>query len=101
MADEFANKVNDFLKSFNHLNNSEENFICDKCEANFASKEFLNIHIGATHKLKCQSCNFETGHNETMKEHVENPGINLHLAPGQLLELLTHPSTQGFFWKGE
>ena len=74
-ADEFANKVNDFLKSFNHLNNSEENFICDKCEANFASKEFLKIHIGATHKMKCQSCDFETGHNETMKEHIENPGI--------------------------
>ena len=47
---EFTEKVNDFLKSFNYLNNAENNYSCDKCDSKFASQEFLNIHVGATHK---------------------------------------------------
>ena len=36
-SDEFANRVNDFLKSVNHLNNEENNYPCDKCDSKFAS----------------------------------------------------------------
>ena len=46
-SDEFANRVNDFLKSVNHLNNAENNYSCDKWDSNLASKECLDIHIGA------------------------------------------------------
>ena len=73
--DEFSDEVNDFLKSVNYLNNSENNFPCDKCSLKFASKDFLDIHIGATHKIKCKVCDYETGHKDLLKEHIENPGI--------------------------
>ena len=73
--DDFADKINDFLKSVNYLNNSESNHTCEKCSAKFASKDFLEIHIGATHKIKCDVCEFETGHKESMKQHIANPGI--------------------------
>ena len=59
----------------NHLHNSEDIFSCDKCSESFASKDFLNIHKGATHKNKCSKCDYETGHKDLMKEHLANPGI--------------------------
>ena len=74
-TDDFADKVNDFLQSVNYLNNSENSYPCEKCSVKFASKEFLEIHKGATHKMKCDKCEFETGHKDTMKEHIKNPGI--------------------------
>ena len=73
--DEFSDKINDFLKSVNYLNNSENNFPCDKCSLKFESKDFLNIHIEATHKIKCKVCDYETGHTDLLKEHIKNPGI--------------------------
>ena len=73
--DDFTDKINDFLTSVNYLNNSENNFPCDKCSLKFASKDFLNIHIGATHKIKCKVCDYETGHTDLLKEHIKNPGI--------------------------
>ena len=73
--DDFADKINDFLQSVNHLNKSGNNHICEKCGAKFASKDFLDIHIGATHKIKCKECEFETGHKNSMMEHKANPGI--------------------------
>ena len=33
-------------------------------------KKFLQIHSEATHKEKCEDCDFETGHKEMMKEHM-------------------------------
>jgi hypothetical protein len=38
-------------------------------------KKFLQIHSEATHKEKCEDCDFETGHKEIMKEHISNPEI--------------------------
>ena len=73
--DDFADKINDFLQAVNHLNNSENDYPCEKCSAKFASKEFLEIHKGATHKMKCNMCDYETGHKESMKEHIESPGF--------------------------
>ena len=73
--DEFTNTVNNFLKSVNHLNNSNKTFSCLKCSATFGSKEFLDIHTGATHKTKCEVCDFETGHSDLMMEHIASPGI--------------------------
>ena len=73
--DDFTSQVNNFLQSVNYLNNSENIYSCDKCEAKFSSKEFLGIHQGATHKIKCDECEYETGHNDLMKEHTQNPGI--------------------------
>ena len=35
-SDKFANRINDLLKSDNHLNNAENNYSCDKCDSNFA-----------------------------------------------------------------
>ena len=43
-TDDFTDKINDFLTSVNCLNNSENNFPCDKCSLKFASKDFLNSH---------------------------------------------------------
>ena len=55
--DDFANKINDFLQSANYLNNLPSNtYSCDKCDLKFASKDFLDIHKGATHKIKCEFC---------------------------------------------
>ena len=73
--DEFTNKINDFLKAMNHLNKSQNDYSCVKCSETFGSKEFLDIHMGATHKEKCEICEFETGHKDLMKEHIEMPGI--------------------------
>ena len=73
--DEFANQINSFLKSANFLNNLENCYSCDKCGLNFASLEFINIHIGVTHEMKCKSCDFEKGHKSLLKEHLETPGI--------------------------
>ena len=72
---EFTKTINNFLYSMNHLNNSNKIFSCHKCSATFASKEFLDIHTGATHKTKCDVCEFETGHNDLMREHIASPGI--------------------------
>ena len=35
----------------------------------------INIHIGAFHKLKCYLCEFETGHEVKMKEHIKKTWI--------------------------
>ena len=59
----------------NYLHNSERNYSCTKCNAKFASEEFLKIHIEATHKIKCDMCEFETGHKDLMMEHNAHPGI--------------------------
>ena len=74
-GDEFTNKVNDFLKAMNYLNKSQNEFPCVNCSETFGSKEFLDIHVGATHKVKCEICEFETGHTDLMKEHIEMPGL--------------------------
>ena len=50
-SDEFTTKVNDFLKAVNYLNNSENSHSCAKCSETFGSKEFLEIHIVAAHKI--------------------------------------------------
>ena len=57
------------------MNNSGNIYSCEKCGEKFESKDFLEIRKGATHKTKCDICDFETGHKDMMKEHVENPGI--------------------------
>ena len=66
-SDQFANRINDFLKEVNHesLNSAEDNYSCDKYDSKFTSKEFLDIHIRATHKMKFEICNFKTGHIES------------------------------------
>ena len=74
-SDEFTNKINDFLKAMNHLNKPQNDYSCVKCNETFDSKEFLDIHMGATHKVKCKICEFETVHKNLMKEHIEMPGI--------------------------
>ena len=73
--DEFATKINGFLQAVNHLNKTGKNFECVKCHLKFASDDFLKIHKETTHKVKCELCDFKTGNKESMKEHVENPGI--------------------------
>jgi DNA-directed RNA polymerase subunit RPC12/RpoP len=50
------------------LNNSDEEYSCEKCSKTFASEKFLQIHSEATHKEKCTECDFETRHKEIMKE---------------------------------
>ena len=59
----------------NHLTNSENDYACVKCDARFSSEDFLNIHIGASHKIKCVKCDFETGHKDLMEEQIASPGI--------------------------
>ena len=56
----------------NYLNKSQNDYSCVKCSETFGSKEFLDIHMGAIQKVKCE---FETGHKDLMKEHIEMPGI--------------------------
>jgi hypothetical protein len=54
------------------LNKSQNNYICVKCIETFGCKEFLNIQMVATEKVKFE---IETGHKDPMKERIEKPGI--------------------------
>ena len=71
----FADMVNNFLNSADHLNHSDETFSCKQCIQKFSSSNFLQIHVETTHKIKCEICEFETGFKESMKEHKKNPGV--------------------------
>ena len=59
----------------NHLNKPQNDYSCVKFSETFGSQDYLDIHMGATHKAKCEICDFELGHKDLMEEHIAKPGI--------------------------
>ena len=68
-------KESEHVNFADHLNHSQETFSCKQCIQKFSSSNFLQIHVETTHKIKCEICEFETGFEESMKEHKKNPGV--------------------------
>ena len=68
----FACDIFDFTGKFKSTGKTK---VCDKCNLNFASDDFLKIQRETRHKIKCDVCDFESGNKESMKEQLTNPRV--------------------------